>query len=124
MATNVLDRLEALLAAATPGPWSYDDGITDDETGERGKPQSLYGQGMVGGLPLFCGVEPVERDDRDGRLVAALRNAAPALIRLARAALWLDNVPRHTGDHDTEIAIAKKEGELGDAIDALGEVRL
>lgn len=116
MATNandVLDRLDALLAAATSGPWSYDDGITDDETGERGKPQSLYGQGMVGGLPLFCGVEPVERDDRDGRLVAALRNAAPALIRLAWLAL------RINPDHLCHVGTQLRD----EAIKALGEVR-
>lgn len=113
-ANKVLDRLAALLDAATPGPWAYDDGVTDDETGERGKPASIYGTGMVGGLPLFCGVPPEGRDDNDGRAIIAIRNAAPALIRLARAATILADDPRHEYGRV----------EFNEAIEALGEVRL
>ncbi len=115
-ADKVLDRLAALLDAATPGPWAYDDGVTDDETGERGKPASIYGTGMVGGLPLFCGVPPEGRDDNDGRAICAIRNAAPALIRLARATVEFEK-------HEIRTEV-KCYAELLNAIKALGEVRL
>lgn len=123
MATNaneILDRLAALLDAATPGHWTREKPAVDADgwsmgTAVAGTPgrQTIYTNHLGGTFP-----------SADCNMIAAIRNAAPALIRLARAALWLDNVPRHTGDHDLEIEIAKKEDDLGDALDALGEVRL
>lgn len=62
----------------------------------------------------------------DGRMSAwdmdtyrALRNAAPALIRLARAVLAVDNWTTKT-DYEMKLACNEKI----DAIKALGEVRL
>ncbi len=56
------------LAGATPGPYSYDDGITDDTTGERGKPCAVYARGAV----WVCSpeAEDPEQADADGRFIA------------------------------------------------------
>lgn len=129
MATNaneILDRLAALLDAATPGPWRRQ--WVNEDAEEMSDAEIVTSLGLrvaiVETPTLLRGGDLDAGTLTDTDLIVALRNAAPALIRLARAALWLDNVPRHTGDHDLEIEIAKKEDDLGDALDALGEVRL
>ena len=82
-ANEVLDRLAALLDAATPFP--EPDAKADD----------FYRD------PVGCAY-------------VAIRNAAPALIRLARAAEILADDPRYEYGRV----------EFNDAIKALGEVRL
>lgn len=126
MATNaneVLDRLAALLDAATPGPWAYDDGVTDGDraTGERGKhPWVTTRTGRMvcqpDGGPLCddAGCPTIAEMDANSDLIVALRNAAPALFRLARSAAILADDPRYEYGRV----------EFNDAVKALGEVRL
>lgn len=73
-----LDRLEALLAAATPGPWQVGTLAPDSVVAPNG---DTDGHEQYYGHPLVC--ESVRGNDRI--LIAELRNAAPALIRIARA---------------------------------------
>lgn len=119
MATNdVLDRLEALMAAATPGPWE------PAKLGPTGLIPAVIQREAGDWVPIayFSG------DDGEGEaadfehnqpLIAALRNAAPALIRLARAVLAVDDWTTKT-DYEMKLACNEKS----DAIKALGEVRL
>ena len=107
MTPATLDELAALEAAATPGPWrsgrsdmlSYSgDGVgpfknvyCDDERAEmhRGERQ-----------PYTVGRGEGEECVENAQLIAALRNAAPELIRLARigiaAQVWAS-----TSDEDS-----------------------
>lgn len=95
-----LDELRALLAAATPGRWSYDDGITDDEPSppERGKCPCI----MTQGGKLVADPYGAEEDDdarqsdavpslaemdANGKAIVALRNNAEALLAVIEAAL-------------------------------------
>lgn len=104
MATNdVLDRMEALLAVATP----FED-VAPCENGGSGQTMHAYGQVDGTTMPIadfynLC----------DAAVYLALMNAAPALIRLARAvASYEDKGPGNIPD------------DVVDAIKALGEVRL
>ena len=67
---KILDRLQELEQAATPGPWKADN---DNR-------QIVFSNGDC---RLVAWVSDEDRD-----IIAALRNAAPALIRVARAAHW------------------------------------
>lgn len=110
MATNdVLDRLEALLAAATPGPWSFERHSTIYQTRPDGRPSKLVieTQGDGETEPMWKG------SDADLGLLLAARNAAPALIRLAWLAL------RINPDHLCHVGTQLRD----EAIKALGEVR-
>lgn len=102
MATNaneILDRLAALLADADDAPWTAGDGtivITSPD-------------GQVARCE-FCD---------DAMMIAALRNAAPALIRLARA-----SIATTKGEPISMPEWAAVCHEHSEAIKALGEVRL
>lgn len=65
-----LDELRRLLADATPGPWKRVASARTDS----------YIFGPEPGLPIFDRFQ-----DRDGALIAAMRNALPALLREAEA---------------------------------------
>ena len=127
--TDRIEELQRLHEAATKGPWSYDDGITSlpDEEEHRGKPCIIYGQGMVGGLPILCDVPPSGRDDRDSRLIVAMRNALPALLRVARAAKHLRTAmttpPKGYGDGHQgywwTAATEKAAEEVAEAVDEM-----
>lgn len=69
-----LDRLDSLLAQATPGPWD----VVIDPDG----PPRVY-RGRSGG---FCVSDRADhlRADADAGLIVGLRNAAPALLAAAR----------------------------------------
>ncbi len=137
MATNaneVLDRLAALLDAATMGPW---------ETGNVAVPRSklamertpemdaqvahlirttwIHGQAKAKLWIVKQWYSPYTEpndwhsfEEPDAELIVAIRNAAPALIRLARAAANLADDPRYEYGRV----------EFNDAIKAIGEVRL
>lgn len=120
MATDdVLDRLEKLLAEATPGPWECGGfgGIRMD--GTRDLYTVMHGPLRVCAPPLGPGNGREQRRD-DMQAVAALRNAAPALIRLARAAIETQDLNLTTSPHLQDV----RERGLLEAIKALGEVRL
>jgi hypothetical protein len=103
---SALDRLEELERSASPGPWRrYADGST------------VPGYDVLPGLvsdkwtDLTAHNNPPREDDLD--LIAALRNAAPALLRIVRAA-------ERYADSDDEGA-ADASDELLDAVEAWRE---
>ena len=83
MAEIDLDELETLDKAATPGPWGLQ---TEKEMGDYG---SVTGEYLTGIGTRLCEVV-VYNDDygnqvvQNGQLIAALRNAAPALLAEVR----------------------------------------
>lgn len=77
-----LDALEALLAAATPGPWEARRDLSGWSAWHDGMPIEV---GHEGGLS-----EP------DARAIVALRNVAPELLVLARDVLISDAMRRCT----------------------------
>lgn len=68
---SVLDRLEALRAEATPGPWTDDSGYRVREAEGEVITEGKYMPGWNG---------------HDSTLIAETHNALPALLRIARAA--------------------------------------
>lgn len=122
MATNdVLDRLEALLAAATqpfPATSKGWEGLRKRRV-TRYSGEAIEVAGEVGGQlrRIADFAEP-----RDADAYIALRNAAPALIRLARAALAMYGSAESGDATEAEVAVIGKQIE--DGMKALGEVRL
>lgn len=92
-----LDAIDALANAASSEPWTYDDGITDDKTAERGKSPCIYAGEMViaemygddagdtlGAVPIF------DETDANGRFIIAARAIVQQLtaeVRRLREAL-------------------------------------
>ena len=92
---STIDEIEALLARATPGPWAAC-GIYIDA------PQLDLTLGSMWGTDS-------ESDDRNSKLVIALRDAAPDLIAVVRAAAKVAQHPRfvRANDHGLVEALAK-----------------
>ena len=106
---TTIDEIEALLARATPGPWVQTEWMVD-------------ASGLGRELASFELDEPVDIDN--AKLIVALRNAAPDLIAVVRAAAKL----RH---HDEGSSVCGtyyrppracdcKNGELVEALAKLG----
>lgn len=113
MATNaneILDRLAALLDAATPGPWAPR-GDTWIEAGPRGFDDVVTPDSVKCGEYCQGGSSRIEFRLEDRAAIVAIRNAAPALIRLARIAINADHV-------------GFRWDEVDEAVKALGEVSL
>ena len=102
---NLLDDLEAKVAAATPGPW----GIHQNRicvVGDDGKPAERTGMRTAGDpYPTIARMAAdYAPDHRNAACIAALKNAAPELLRRAREkdkmvaaydeALWLARCQR------------------------------
>lgn len=122
MATNdVLDRLAALLDAATPGPWAPR-GDTWIEAGPRGFDDVVTPDCVKCGEYCQGGSSRIEFRLEDRAAIVAIRNAAPALIRLARAALAMYGSAESGDATEAEVAVIGKQIE--DGMKALGEVRL
>jgi len=86
---ELLNRLEKLLATASPGPWREDDGTVFCGPLEDARTAAVLAK--VGGAPyeeedlhLDAFVATTEQrhpeSDADAELICALRNAAPDLI--------------------------------------------
>lgn len=84
MTPEEINALEALVKAAPRLHMSFDDGVTDDKTGEQGKPAALYDVDGDWIADFDCGMLPKPQADAIGRSLAALHTAAPALIAAAR----------------------------------------
>lgn len=91
--TKILDQLDALREAATPGPWRWDPEFSDD--GDRdSKGLALTNDEaveIVGAYNWHCcdfRMDP-EVSDADAALIAAAVNALPALTTALRAVLAL-----------------------------------
>jgi hypothetical protein len=83
------DELRRLCEAATQGPWKYNgvDGIDQLTDSGKGYPLDLYPDSKVvvaGIAEEFADVRGIIRDE-DGDLIAAARNALPALLDEADA---------------------------------------
>lgn len=107
-----LDLLERLEREWTPAPWGYKLGdIVQLSMGDGSGPLDYY--------PDCADVLAKDRDgdrsisDADCELIAAIRSAAPALLRLARAAVAWRTVSRPS------LGTYPAESELVAAIDAL-----
>lgn len=108
-ANKVLDRLADLLAKATSEPW-----VVQVAECDWGFWRVVHGHAEVFDDGSACGEYSPACDEADRDAIIAIRNAAPALIRLARAAAILsDNA------HSTEGGTMLRDG-----FQALGEVRL
>jgi len=113
-----LDRLAALEQRAMRGPWSM-----DDENPHREDGWLVFGGDGDGlltchGNLAYGATDDIGNPDQDARFIVALRNAAPALIALARAGLAAQ----------TEIArlsgiLATLEGAIEDALEAAGRAQ-
>ena len=120
MATNaneILDRLAALLDASTPGPWRRQ--WVNEDAEEMSDAEIVTSLGLrvaiVETPTLLRGGDLDAGTLTDTDLIVALRNAAPALIRLARLAVELDIDESYLED---------VHADRDAAIKALGEVRL
>lgn len=83
-----LDALEALLVKATPGPWEVAPNIaTPRGDGVR----SIEGPRLRGDGRTVSTIVADQSPTDDAHAIAALRNAAPELLRIARAASALSN---------------------------------
>jgi hypothetical protein len=96
---SALDRLEELEQVATSGPWRWDGGTLVDDGHDE----------AIG----ISRASAVQTDDAE--LIAALRNAAPALLRVARAAERWHRAEIVPGTIDAAIR------ELDEAVQALKE---
>lgn len=84
-----LDELERLLAEATPGEWRWWTSnsfrrLSSDATGRDGD--------VLRGVVYRDGQPGVEVSDSDAALIVALRNAAPALLAMARRAQGVEEL--------------------------------
>jgi hypothetical protein len=75
-----IDELERLLAEASPGPW--------EAKRDYSKDWLIAGHGKI----LVDSMDSGPHGERDIRLIAAARNALPALLRVARAARELEEI--------------------------------
>lgn len=75
MTREELDRLDSLLATATPAPWDYVEGRTLLHI------ETHIDHPSGAGIPI-CSIPLSKRADAD--LIVDLRNAAPALLAAAR----------------------------------------
>lgn len=90
---STIENIKALLAEATPAPWSYLHDVSKDEHDGRER-RCDCGQVWVKEHPIFYGVG----DDGAGgktavanaRITAALRNAAPALIEFVELSVAME----------------------------------
>lgn len=92
-----ISRLKELEAAATPGPWRRDDRsgwhyptadavVIDEPLDGRAMPTAIIRPDGDSPGDVSCTVGKFEREQANAKFIAALRNAAPALIAVAEAA--------------------------------------
>jgi hypothetical protein len=80
--TDAITKLRALHEAATPGPWRQDDGGADDWIVAGPCGEFIADIGWLGAVNSDAPARP----DEDSALIAAARNALPALLDIAEAA--------------------------------------
>lgn len=89
-ARKLIERLETLEKAATPGPWGI------NKYGGIGTGKHFIFGGIVIGASGF----DEEAVSNALEFVAASRNSLPSLLAVAKAALTVQAYPRHGGDCD------------------------
>lgn len=109
---KIIDELERLNEKATPGEWTYDDGVVYSAT----EPPSQYE------IPrLFIGKHVVEVQnlrDSDSELIVLMRNNIDALIELARSVQAYFDAPFCPSDGD-DSAITNAEQKMLTALERL-----
>lgn len=117
MTSEELAEIERLASQATPGPWRYDDGVTDCETGERSKTMSVevidkrYGHVLIAD-PDCDEMLPGTEIDANGRFIAAARSGVPALFAEVR---WLTTLA------DVALAVRAARRDLLRALERLAD---
>lgn len=106
---TIIDKLRELEAKAMPGPWEYQP--DQDIPGHR-EPDYI----RVGNVHLRVDQELMQINVCDWHLIAAMRNALPALLRVAEAAVDWSNA--EFGQDLNECAA------LRDAVDALSALEV
>lgn len=108
-------ELRRLLGAATPGPWGTvgEQSICGDENGFA----EVVGPGPVDCM-AYCygGSSQLEWGENDRALIVALRNAAPALLRVLDAAQEARATLRHFSDSNDGVSPVTA-GKHADALD-------
>jgi len=118
--TSALDQLEALLAAATEGPWGRADWSIDDGpdrftieaySAEVPRPGclSIWPDGIV--KHRVAETHEGERPDADAALIVAAVNSLPALLACARALEPFGRVDHHPDEPDHWPAFGKSAGQ-------------
>ena len=110
-----VEQLRRLEQAATPGPWSSDTG--GGEHGEQVQvTESKWDLAViVEDVPPELRDSSLEQRIADARLIAAARNALPALLDIAEAADLLSGYARH--ENDCARTTALMAGETGTPCD-------
>ncbi len=108
----MLDKLKALEAAATPGPWRRDDRsgwhyptpdavVIDEKLEERQMPTSIIRPKGDSPGSVSCTVGKYEREQANAEFIAAARNALPDLIAVAQKLdIWVRSLDAHYRDDD------------------------
>ena len=118
--TDRIDELQRLHEAATKGPWIYD--RCKRKTG-RGGYSVLGPDGSRIFWENYNGDADIEGDDDDVGLVLAMRNALPALLRLARAAKEIaGNVPLDIDQRIRWLEVQVGREEWAELLAALAEL--
>jgi hypothetical protein len=106
MTSKELEALEKLEKAATPGPWVYERSPDDMEVGFPGSFDVIAPNGDA-----LCAMytSDVVISETHGKLIPALRNAAPALIAAARENARLRAVVEAARDEITAWRAAEDE---------------
>ena len=90
--SQLLSDLEAKLKAATPGPVQFKEDFGDNWRVQNESGQTVFDDGSA------CGEYNNECSEIDRDFIIALYNAAPLLLRLARAGERAINYLEHTED--------------------------
>lgn len=102
---NTIDEVEGLLAKATPGPWTREKPKHDGS----GWPMGMAVAGTPGRQTIYARAESGSFPSADCDVIVALRNAAPDLIAVVRAAAKVAAHPRweRSEDHGLAEALAR-----------------
>ena len=108
---TLLDEWRAIAAAATPGPWWW------DQRGDlRPTPHDEYGLDCIIGWDAIG--ETPDLSDGDAAFIAASRSALPRLIAAVEAVLTLAEAWRYKGEYgDGPWQLGEGPDESGQALD-------
>lgn len=112
-----LEELAQLEQAATPGPWRFWDNRgkptwTHYKDGEQPPDGVIEGDAHQG--VLIGGHNCTVTLPQDSMLIAALRNAAPRLLAIARAAMNLHGLVLHTHRAGVSCAVCELRAALAE----------
>lgn len=104
MTTPDLDALAEMLAKATSGPWVAGGSIVDEHGKVIDAEWVWEGTGHHSGDPDAPDTRICSASTADARLIAALHNAAPQLLAIARAVRGLGEARRDEPSFDLDHA--------------------